>query len=425
MSQMSGFHLHPLPPETRKVLRQLAASHRYLAELKGMAATIPNESILISTLTLQEAKDSSEIENIITTHDELYKGTLFQEFIGNPAAKEVNSYATALQIGFEQVRKDRLITVNRLLSIHQELENNDAGLRKLPGTELKNDRTGELVYTPPQDHQQIVQLMTNLERFINDESMLDADPLVKMAVIHYQFESIHPFYDGNGRAGRILNILYLVAQGLLDLPVLYLSRYIITHKAEYYRLLQAVRDESAWEEWLLYMLKGVEITAIQTIALIGEIKRLMQAYKRRIRSELPKIYSQDLLNNLFRHPYTKIEFMQRDLRVSRLTATKYLDQLVDKGLIEKYKFGRSNAVHAAQPRRPYLSTAVSLYCCRCLGCEGGWFTRFQGSCPVLDLVRIRGYHHGLSRSFNAAKGLCVAPAAAVFPSGLAYPSPSR
>lgn len=343
---MSDCDLSPLPPdvelETRAVLRKLASAHRYLAELKGKVATIPNESILINTLTLQEAKDSSEIENIVTTHDELYKNTLFNEYANNPAAKEVNAYADALRTGFEQVRGDRLVTINRILEIHQVLEQNDAGIRRLPGTELKNNRTGDVVYVPPQDYQTIVDLLTNLERFINDDAMLDADPLVKMAVIHHQFESIHPFYDGNGRAGRILNILYLVAQELLDIPVLYLSRYIITTKDDYYRLLQAVRDEQDWESWLLYMLHGIEVTSRQTIALIAEIKRLMQEYKHGIRSGLPKIYSQDLLNNLFRHPYTKIEYLQHDLGVSRITATKYLEQLTDAGFVQKHKLGRYN-----------------------------------------------------------------------------------
>ena len=343
---MNISQLELLPPqvelESKAVLRQLAVAHRYLAELKGMAATIPNESILISTLTLQEAKDSSEIENIITTHDALYKESLFHEQNKNPSAKEVNDYAAALRVGFDQVRQDRLITLNRLLEIHQVLEQNDAGLRKLPGTELKNDRTGQVVYTPPQDYQTIVQLMNNLEQFINDDKMLEADPLVKMAVIHYQFESIHPFYDGNGRTGRILNILYLVANGLLDIPVLYLSRYIIQTKSDYYRLLQTVRDDGDWEAWLLYMLAGVEQTASEGIRLIQEIKQLMQEYKHQIRSKLPKIYSQDLLNNLFCHPYTKIEFVQRDLEVSRVTATRYLELLTEAGFVEKHKMGRNN-----------------------------------------------------------------------------------
>ena len=325
---MASFPLKHLPlekdPETKQVLKKAASAHRYLAELKGMAATIPNESILISTLTLQEAKDSSEIENIITTHDDLYKSELFVNLIQSPAAKEVGNYATALQKGFALVRESRLLTVNHILEIHKELEQNNAGIRKLPGTELKNQQTGATVYTPPQDHQEIVQLMSNLELFINDDAVSDLDPLVKMALIHYQFESIHPFYDGNGRTGRIINILYLVAKDLLHLPVLYLSRYIIRTKGEYYRLLQGVRDHEDWESWILYMLHGVESTARQTIWIIRAIKTAMMDYKHRIRAEFPKMYSQDLLNNLFRHPYTKIEFLQNDLRVTRLTASRYL-----------------------------------------------------------------------------------------------------
>lgn len=335
-----------LPPETeletRAVLKKLALAHRYLAELKGMAATIPNEHILINTLALQEARDSSEIENVITTQDELYKANLFADYIKNPAAKEVNRYASALKSAFELVRNDRLITVNRIVEIHRILEQNDAGIRTQGGTVLKNERTGETVYTPPQTHEEIRRLMSNLEQYINDDALSDADPLVKMAVIHHQFESIHPFYDGNGRTGRIINILYLVARGLLDIPVLYLSRYIIRTRMDYYRLLQQTRDTGDWESWLLYMLEGVERTSRQTIWIIQRIKEIMLDYKHRIRNELAKIYSQDLLNNLFRHPYTKIESLQHDLGVSRLTATKYLDRLTEKGFIEKHKIGRYN-----------------------------------------------------------------------------------
>ena len=343
---MAEFVLPFLPPvvelETKPVLRKLASAHRYLAELKGVVETIPNEAILISTLTLQEAKGSSEIENIITTHDELYKSTLFEDVMQNPAAKEVSNYATALKTGFAKVRETGLVTTNLIVLLYQILEQNDGGIRQLPGTSLKNKQTGEVVYTPPQAYDELLALMNNLEKFINDETMLDADPLVKMAVIHYQFESIHPFYDGNGRAGRIVNILYLVAQGLLNIPVLYLSGYIIQTKQDYYRLLQAVRDSGEWEEWLLYMLEGIELTSRETIRLVTEIKKLMQDYKHRIRDELPKIYSQELLNNLFSHPYTKIEYVQHDLGVSRLTASKYLDQLDAYGFVKKQKIGRYN-----------------------------------------------------------------------------------
>lgn len=343
---MANFILQPLPVshdlESRAVLKKTATAHRYLAELKGLVASIPNESILITTLTLQEAKDSSEIENIITTHDDLYKSELFQNFIKSPAAKEVVCYAAALQKGFIQVRESRLLTMNHILKIQQEIEQNKAGIRKLPGTALKNEQTGATVYTPPQIHAEIVLLMSNLEQFINDEAMTDLDPLVKMAVIHYQFESIHPFYDGNGRTGRIINILYLVAQGLLDIPVLYLSRYITRTKADYYHLLQDVREKENWEEWLLYILHGIETTARQTIWIVQSIRENMMTYKHRIRQELPKIYSQDLLNNLFRHPYTKISALQNDLQVSRITATKYLSQLSEHGFLRKEKIGRYN-----------------------------------------------------------------------------------
>jgi len=346
IENMTTFNLKPLPVtidlETKAVLKKTASAHRFLAELKGMVASIPNESILISTLTLQEAKDSSEIENIITTHDDLYKSELFSDFIKSPAAKEVGLYATALQKGFAFVQEEQLLTINQILTIHQELEQNDAGIRRLPGTELKNQRTGATVYTPPQEYDVIVRLLTNLEKFINDDSLTDLDPLVKMAVIHYQFESIHPFYDGNGRTGRIINILYLVAKGLLDIPVLYLSRYIIQTKGDYYRLLQEVRDKESWEEWILYMLHGIETTARQTIWIVQTIKEIMLDYKHRIRAELPKIYSQDLLNNLFRHPYTKIAYLQDDLQVSRITATKYLGQLTKQGFLTKAKIGHYN-----------------------------------------------------------------------------------
>ncbi|MBQ1783233.1 MAG: Fic family protein [Gammaproteobacteria bacterium] len=327
--------------ETRVVLKKAAEAHRHLAELKGVVATIPNEAILINTLALQEARHSSEIENIITTQDEIYKAELFTDDSASPAAKEVQNYAAALKLGFERVRHSRLLRLNDLLAIQQRLEQNRAGLRQLPGTALKNALTGAVVYTPPQSPDEIAGLMANLIDYLNDNALCNADPLVKMAIIHHQLESIHPFYDGNGRTGRIINMLYLVVQGLLDLPVLYLSRYLIRTKQDYYRL-QAVREDGNWEPWLLYMLDGVSQTAQQTIALIKAIKQLMHSYKQRLRTEAPKIYRQELLNNLFNHPYTKIEFVMRDLDVSRLTASKYLAELVAMGLLRKEKIGRSN-----------------------------------------------------------------------------------
>lgn len=345
---MATYKISMLPPtdleayETRSVLKKAALANRYLAELKGIAETIPNEAILINTLALQEAKHSSEIENIVTTHDELFKAELFTDTSISPAAKEVQDYAVALKKGFAQVRKTGIIRLDDLLSIQETMEKNRAGFRKLPGTELKNTQTGEVVYSPPQHPDEIIQLMNNLINYINDNEICTADPLVKMAIIHHQFESIHPFYDGNGRTGRIINILYLIAQGLLDWPILYLSRYLIQTKAEYYRQLQSVRDSATWEAWILYMLEAVIQTAQATIELVKKIKALMQEYKQKMRTELPKLYSQELLNNLFNHPYTKIEFVMQDLGVSRLTASKYLEQLVDIGLLKKEKISRSN-----------------------------------------------------------------------------------
>jgi len=299
---------------------------------------MPNQSILVNTLGLQEAKDSSAIENIVTTHDELFREALPGDATGS--AKEVARYRHGLQVGFEAVQRSGLLTNNHILSIQAELERNRAGFRKLPGTALRTD-DGLTVYTPPQDPSEIIGLMTDLERFINDDAIFAADPLVKMALIHHQFESIHPFYDGNGRTGRIVCVLYLVKQRLLDIPVLYLSRQIVRTKPEYYRLLQAVRTNDAWEEWVLYMLTAVEQTSRQGIATIHAIRDALLDLKHRIRAQ-HKFYSQDLINNLFLHPYTKIDFLKDDLGVSRLTATKYLDLLAADGILEKRRVGRSN-----------------------------------------------------------------------------------
>jgi Fic family protein len=332
--------LDPRRFETPAILKKLASSSRRLAELKGIAASIPNQGILINTLGLQEAKDSSEIENIITTHDALFKDDVLPDAFANPAAKEVLRYRQALRIGYAQVRATGLLTCNHILEMQAELERNNAGFRKLPGTVLK-DNARRTVYTPPQDPTEIIELMRSLERFMNEANLFDADPLIKMALLHHQFESIQPFYDGNGRTGRILNVLYLVKEGLLNIPVLYLSSYIVRSKADYYRLLQTVRTEDRWEEWVLYLLDAVEQTAGQTITTINAIKAALQDYKHRIRADY-KFYSQDLINNLFTHPYTKIEFVQRDLQVSRLTATKYLDALAAGGFVKKQKMGRGN-----------------------------------------------------------------------------------
>jgi len=324
--------------ETREVWVALAEAHRHLAELKGLCEALPNQAILLDTLSIQEAKDSSEIENIITTPDELYASDADSGV--SPAAKEVRHYVAALRVGFEEVRRSGLIRLETLLSVQAELEQNRAGLRRLPGTVLRNEATGEVVYEPPQDAREVESLMGNLVDFLHADDGLD--PLLRMSIAHHEFESIHPFYDGNGRTGRILNLLILQREGLLELPVLYLSRYITTTKPDYYRLLQSAREDDLWVDWCLYLMRGVAVTARSEIKLVKALRDLMLLTKQTLREKLPKLYSQDLLNNLFRHPYTKIDYLENDLGVSRLTAAKYLDRLASEGLVKKRKIGKSN-----------------------------------------------------------------------------------
>ena len=326
--------------ENTAVYKKPVSAHRCLAELKGVCRSMPNQAILINTLILQEAKDSSEIENIITTHDELFREAVFPEYAGKAAAKEVQNYAVALHRGYTLLRAGKILSNRHILAIQQELERNRSGFRKLPGTELRNDKTGQTVYMPPQHPDDIVRLMGQLERYINEPDD-ETDPLIRMAVIHHRFESIHPFYDGNGRTGRIINVLYLVLSGLLDIPVLYLSRYLVQNKSEYYRLLQHVRDTGQWQDWVLYMLTAVEQTAQQSISVVGSIREAMQSYKHHIREKF-SFYSQDLINHLFCHPYTKIDFVTEALGISRPTAAKYLDELTAAGLLHKEKLGKSN-----------------------------------------------------------------------------------
>lgn len=324
--------------EAQRVLKKAISANRALANLNGVARIIPNSAILINSLVLQEAKDSSEIENIITTHDELYRANLDMESVTNEA-KEVQNYKEALLKGFSLVKDTKLLLKKHIIEIQGILEKNDAGVRKQAGTNLKNALTGEVIYTPPQDYEAIQELLTNLENYINEPN--DIDNLINMAIIHYQFESIHLFYDGNGRTGRIINILYLILKDMLDIPILYLSRYIITHKADYYRLLQEVRTEDKWEEWILYMLEAVEQTSLETIELINNISDLMIKTQDTISGKLPKIYSKDLVEILFMHPYTKIEFLIDKLNLHRDTASKYLKELETIGILKPIKIGRS------------------------------------------------------------------------------------
>lgn len=325
--------------ETKVVLKKIVSANRALAELKGVARSIPNQNILINALSLQEAKDSSEIENIVTTHDELYRADVGSLNISNQA-KEVQRYREALYKGFTLIGENGLLLKKHIVEIQQVLEGNDAGIRSQSGTVLKNEKSGEIIYMPPQNHADIQELMDNLEKYINTPELDDLDVLVKMAIIHYQFESIHPFYDGNGRTGRIINILFLMQNGLLELPVLYLSSYIIKTKSDYYRLLNEVRTQDAWQEWIIYMLNGVEETAKDSIKMINEINALMEDTKEKLSLKLPKIYSKDLLELLFCHPYTKIGFLVDELGITRKTATSYLRAIEDIGILESVKISR-------------------------------------------------------------------------------------
>ena len=325
--------------ETKEILKKSIKANAALAKLNGVAKIIPNQLILINALALQEAKGSSEIENIVTTHDELYLAEVGHSL--NKEIKEVQNYKEALLYGFNSVQSKKILTLNDIVEIQSIITGNSAGIRKQLGTVLKNDKTGEVIYTPPQSYDEILELLNNLFEYINDDSLEDYDPLVKMALIHYQFESIHPFYDGNGRSGRILNVLYLVLKDLLELPILYISSYIIKHKAFYYRLLQEVRTKQNYNEWILYMLDAVEVTANNSSKLIENIHTLMQKTQKELQEKLPKIYSKDLVEVLFLHPYTKIEFLVDRLKLTRQTSSKYLKELEKIGVLKEVKVGRN------------------------------------------------------------------------------------
>ena len=339
---MNDQTLPMLPPavelETKPVLKQLAKANRALAELKGYADTIPNKHILINAAMINESKDSSAIENIITTHDDLYKA-MSSDVGGTPAAKEVVNYRKALWHGYQLIKKHEMLTTNMMVEIQGLIENNRTGIRKLPGTVLRNDQTGETIYTPPSEESEIRKLLTNLEKYINTDDDT-VDPLIKLAVIHYQFESIHPFYDGNGRTGRIVNILYLVLKELLDSPILYLSGYIIRNKAAYYSLFQHVRVSEDWEAWLLYMLQGIEEMSVETLKLVKSINAEVENMSTEIKSTLPKIYSRELIELLFHEFYTKSVYVQEGLRVTRKTAAGYLGSLEQHGFLVSEKIGK-------------------------------------------------------------------------------------
>ncbi len=326
--------------KTPRILEALNEASRSIAELKGLASSIPNQHILINAITINEAKDSSAIENIVTTHDSIYK-ILTESGFKDEAAKEVVDYRRAIWRGYEIIKEKGFISTNVLVELQGMIEHNKAGIRKTPGTKLVNSKTNEVIYTPPQNEKEIRDLLKNLEDYINEDDN-EVDPLIKMALIHYQFESIHPFYDGNGRTGRILNVLYLVLNNILDSPILYLSNYINKNKSQYYTLFTEFRENNNYEDWLIFILKGIEDTSKNTIELIKQIQNEMESYKNEFRTKLPKIYSDELLDSLFFEVYTKINYIEDRCNVTRQTASTYLNSLVDVGLLEVEKVGRES-----------------------------------------------------------------------------------
>lgn len=322
--------------ETSPVLKQLSITSRALAELKGIAKTMPNQNILINAIMINEAKASSEIENIVTSHDEIYEA-MIKPNNSNPYAKEVVDYRGAIWVGYKNLEENGYISLELIKKVQEKIEHNNAGIRSTLGTVIKNTKTDEIIYTPPQTKEEILDYMNNLLNYINISD--DVDPLIKLALIHYQFESIHPFYDGNGRTGRILNILYLIKENLLETPILYLSKYIINTKNEYYRLFQETRETNNYEKWIIYILKGIEETALSTIKIINAISEEMLKVKYELRDNT-KIYSKELLEAMFYEFYTKTSYVEKLLGVSERTALRYLNTLVDKGFLVSERVGR-------------------------------------------------------------------------------------
>ncbi len=331
-----------LPPglevETVATLKKAISANKALAELKGAGDSVPHQGILINSIVLQEARVSSEIENIVTTQDELYQAGIQGEIKGSPEAKEVLYYREALAAGFQAVQ-ERPLSVNTIVEVGNVIKQSDMGIRKMPGTKVANS-SGDVIYTPPEGEKLIREKLANLEEYIHAED--GVDPLIKLAVIHYQFEAIHPFSDGNGRTGRVLNLLYLQQTGLLDIPVLYLSHYIIENKNEYYSGLRNVTENSAWEDWILFMLEAVEATANQTKERIYEIATLMKESANYVKEKAPNIYSKDLIELIFQHPYSKIKQLEDAGIAKRETASRYLHCLAEIGVLELKKIGRDN-----------------------------------------------------------------------------------
>lgn len=341
LNELKNYEIFPFDEskiETVAVMKAEQKARSLLAELKGFANIMPNQEILINAVVLQESKDSSEIENIVTTKDLLYKALAETVTKVDGATKEVMFYREAVYKGLALIKAHGFLSINDVVQIQKILVQNDAGIRTLPGTALVNDKTNQVVYTPPQDKETIQRLLQSLFEYLNGAD----DSLAKLAVIHFQFESIHPFYDGNGRTGRIINILYLIMKGHLDLPILYLSSWIIKNKDKYYELLQNVRDGGEWENWILFVLNGIEETSRETLQKIKDIKNLLDNTLENVKAALPKMYSKELVELLFENPYSKIDMLVRKLKIDRRTASNYLKKLCELGILKMEKVSKEN-----------------------------------------------------------------------------------
>ena len=336
--------LPDLPPkvnlESPTIFKATIRANKLLAELKGFCQTLPNPGLLFNTIVLQESKESSAIENIVTTQDELYKATLMGEMVKNHASKEVLQYREAMYWGLNQLEQKPIITTNLLVGIMQKLRWSNENIRKNAGTKLSNPSTGNIVYTPPEGEDTIREKLKSLEIFINDDTVSDIDPLIKMALIHYQFEAIHPFSDGNGRTGRILNILYLIQKELMSLPILYLSKYIIENKSDYYRLLREVTEKDNWTEWVLYVVNGIAETAEHTLIKIKAILALKSNFENVLKAEFGSSYNRELVDLLFSYPYIKIAVLEKKGIAKRQTASVYLKKIEKLKFLSTYKLGR-------------------------------------------------------------------------------------
>jgi len=327
--------------ETPEILRQLARASRYLGELNGLCTSLPNPKLLINTIVLQESKDSSAIENIVTTQDELYKAAT-EEGSENHAAKEVLSYREALYVGLQKIQAQKnLLLINTMVDIVQTIKQNSLGIRNIPGTALKNAINGDVIYTPPCCEDVLREKLSSLEKFINDPALSPLDPLIKMALIHYQFEAIHPFVDGNGRTGRILNALYLVQQQLLAQPVLYISSYIVKYKTEYYQLLRGVTENNNWHDWVMFILTAVIETTQLTTKKIKAMLALKDEYEKQMKQVLGSSFTHDLLQLMFTMPYLKIELLEKNKLAHRQTASNWLKKLTDAEIVKPQKIGRT------------------------------------------------------------------------------------